>query len=408
MSMNKTGSEFPDFWIACSGGVDSVVAARLFHTLGKKIGLLHCNFSLRGAESDEDEIFVRELAAELQIPIRVERFDTDRFRKEHKLNTQLAARELRYKWFQKINTLTGSLIVLGHHKDDQIETILLQLRRGAKVNGLAGMPVLRDFFLRPLLKFSKQEILAIAEKNNWKWREDSSNVKNDYKRNLYRNKLIPLLKKSEIDVRELDDLSEKFRSLRKYLEHLPLHEKYSTGNGFEISVEEWEFLPLWVKNELLRKIGFDDCSVKHLNDLGKGKKGSKLGLKGKSVWREESSLYFELIPFVNNDYVIETIPRDEVFFGSASIYIDGDKISGEIIVRPWKKGDRFTPLGMKGSKLVSDYLTDVKLKANKKDKWPVVTDGEKILGIPGFVPDDNFKITDGSTKIIRISPKTEC
>ena len=200
--------------IACSGGVDSVVLASILHELQYTIGLAHCNFSLRGKESDGDEAFVMNLAGKLDIPIFSETFDTKAYAKEHKLSTQVAARELRYTWFEQL--LQGfkyDYVLTGHHLDDDLETFLINLSRGTGLKGLTGIPDVNNTIVRPLLIFGSEEIVSYAKKNNLYWREDSSNKSVDYLRNKLRIETIPKYKEAA------PGLLQSFQNSRSLLEN---------------------------------------------------------------------------------------------------------------------------------------------------------------------------------------------
>jgi len=178
--------------VACSGGVDSVVLADLLKKMNFTIALAHCNFSLRGSESDEDETFVIDLADKYSIPIFTETFETERFASEHKMSIQMAARELRYQWFEEIaNDFKFDYVLTGHHADDDLETFFINLSRGTGLRGLTGIPEVNDQIIRPLKPFSRNEILEYAKKEKLYWREDSSNRKTDYLRNKIRLEVLP-------------------------------------------------------------------------------------------------------------------------------------------------------------------------------------------------------------------------
>jgi tRNA(Ile)-lysidine synthase len=181
--------------LAVSGGLDSMVLMHLFQELNYSIGIAHCNFQLRGKESDADENFVKLQAEKFQIPIFSTRFETEKFANTNKLSIQLAARKLRYDWFyQLLEEENYDYLLTAHHLDDQLETFLINLSRGTGIEGLTGIPATNDKIMRPLLPFSREEILAFAEENSLSWREDSSNASTKYLRNKIRHEVIPILK----------------------------------------------------------------------------------------------------------------------------------------------------------------------------------------------------------------------
>ena len=183
--------------IAISGGLDSVILTHLCHKLKLNISLAHCNFNLRGKESDGDEAFVLELAENLDLEVFIEHFSTEEFAKQHKLSTQMAARELRYNWFSELaESLEFDYILTAHHADDNLETFLINLTRGTGLSGLTGIPEVNDAIVRPLLPFSREELETYVKANHLKWREDSSNASDAYLRNKLRHHVIPVLKET--------------------------------------------------------------------------------------------------------------------------------------------------------------------------------------------------------------------
>lgn len=391
-----------EFWIACSGGLDSVFLVHLFFSLNKKIGILHCNFKLRGEESDGDELFVKNLADKLEIPIQVNVLDVNAYKKTNQSNTQLAARELRYKWFDEVKAATLGKIVLGHHKDDQRETFFLQLVRGASVNGLAAMPYERSGYIRPLLGYTKEEIKAICLKNNWKWREDSSNQQDAYTRNDLRLNLLPKLVENGLNLQIVDELITAYQLLLKHIEN----NKIRFGKGdFQISLREWKELPIFFQNSLLEDIGFGKNNIDLVNQIVDSNKGAYALRNTIELWNEGDFLLFKkpttrkLIPELS---VINNAPN-EVDYSSNDLFIDADKVRGTIYLRSWKDGDEFSPLGLKGKKKISDYLRDKKVPSSQKKLQLVVCDDDGIIGVIGFVPSNRVKISTSSKQIFRLS-----
>ncbi|NNK40221.1 MAG: tRNA lysidine(34) synthetase TilS, partial [Winogradskyella sp.] len=199
--------------VTVSGGIDSVVLAHLCSKLGLNYAIAHCNFGLRNGESDEDEDFVISLAEDLNVEVFIENFDTQDYADTHKLSIQMAARELRYNWFQELaNHLKFDYILTAHNADDNLETFLINFTRGTGLNGLTGIPAINDNVARPLLNFSRAHITAFAEKERIKWREDSSNSTTKYLRNKLRHEVIPVLK--EINPQLLDSLKNTLTNLQ--------------------------------------------------------------------------------------------------------------------------------------------------------------------------------------------------
>lgn len=377
------------YWVACSGGVDSVVLAHLMKLSGKTFGLLHCNFQLRGEDAQEDEDFVKRLGGELGCEVRVSVFNTQAYMERHRVNVELAARELRYTWFRKIIQEENGVVLLAHHYDDQIETFFLQLRRGGKVRGLAGMPLFKEGFLRPLLKHTKAEIKTIAIQNEWAWREDKTNKSSVYRRNFYRNELLPFLTKNNFPIDEVFALVLDFQQLLGYFNSLKIPQS--------LSKDEWMDAPEWWQNFILYAHELGNYPPREISKLLEGQKGTYISSENATVWNEGDRLVFlknarkvaeyELI--INE--IIDEIPD---FTDVHKIYIDGDKVAPPLLVRKWKAGDKFKPVGMNGAKAVGKFLRDRKVPAHQKKNVLVVEDKQKqIVGIFGFGCGETYRIS---------------
>lgn len=402
MENNQEKYNEVEFWIACSGGLDSVFLVHLFFSLNKKIGILHCNFKLRDAESDGDELFVRELADTLNIPIQVRSFDVNTYKKSSKTNTQLAARELRYAWFAEIKVTGKSRIVLGHHRDDQRETFFLQLIRGASVNGLAAMPCERNGYIRPLLGHAKEELRAICLKNDWKWREDSSNQQDNYARNDLRLNLLPKLVTSGLNLQLIDELIECYQHLLNYLEKNKLT---SEKGDFHITLDKWRNLPTLYKNALLEDVGFGKNNIDLVEQIVYSNKGAFATRNAIELWNEGGFLRFIQSSASRLTPKLSVIPvqHHEIDFSSDDLFVDADKIAGSIYCRYWKAGDEFSPLGLQGSKKVSDFLKDKKVPSSEKKYQIIAFDDQGIIGVIGFLPSNRVKISSVTKHFFRLS-----
>lgn len=391
------------YWIACSGGVDSVVLTHLLFELKKPIGLLHCNFQLRGKDSEGDELFVRELAKELSIPIQVKHFDVKGHIDRFGGNTQLFARELRYNWFDKIIAKSKAFVCLGHHQNDQIETFFLQLRRGAKVNGLSCMLRKHNNYLRPLLDHSKEELIEIAQRNNWNWREDRSNERNDYKRNLYRNELLPLVS-NYVDLAALTlPLIDNYQYLNAVLGGLSLTTENKYG-AHEVSIAHWRLWPRIVKRSVIQHNRLGKYSVEEIDRLVKGESGASIEGENASVGK-----YGEQLVFIQNglkkwSFSLEETSSIETLPGNKEI-VDLDKIKDNYKIRYWTDSDRIQPLGMKGSKTIHKYLKDRGVPTYFRSMIQVVVDGsDQVIMIPGIGIDDRFKVTQKTVSFLVCLP----
>ena len=414
--------------IACSGGVDSVVLTSLLHGLEYTIGLAHCNFSLRGKESNGDEDFVMDLAGKLDIPVFSETFDTKAYSKEHKLSTQVAARELRYTWFEELLAdFKFDYVLTGHHTDDDVETFLINLSRGTGLRGLTGIPVVNNKIVRPLLCFGREEIVNYAKNSKLYWREDSSNSELDYLRNKLRAETIPKYKEAA------SGLLQSFQKTRKHLENSQnLVEDYMVlvsnlvisefSDGYQINIQKLQELPNTpaLIYELLSPYGFTDFSA--LLDLLTAQSGKQVFSSSFRLLKDRNSLLLTENPkkeaekkeiselfIAENEIKIEKPIR--LGFKSikkignitnTTVYVDKDKIQYPLHLRKWREGDVFQPLGMKGKKKLSKFFKDEKLSLVAKEKIWVLCSGNEIVWIVNFRMSERFKVQTTTKEILKI------
>lgn len=396
-----------DFWIACSGGVDSVVLVRLFKALNKNFGILHCNFKLRGNDSDKDENFVRDLADEIDVPIKVKVFDVKQYIEGNGGNTQLAARDLRYQWFEDVKSKSNARIVLGHHKDDQVETFLLQLKRGGKLKGLSSMIIYNKGYFRPLLKYTKEEVYDLAIRNGWYWTEDLSNKESDYQRNYYRNELIPNFKDENALKAQVIDLVEDFQVLLIFVEQYLVHQ-FDFSKDVKVSFDLWDSWPYWFKHLFISKSGISPLSVREVDRLRATEKGKYLKNDNICIWNEGDTFYIgsENKPLTSSDYEVKLISVEDVEYREGEVFLDKGKVHGQVSLRLLRRGDTFQPLGMKGKKKVSKFLKDRKVLSSQKKSYSVIVDEtNRVLGIAGMCPDECFKVDENTKRVYRIKKK---
>jgi tRNA(Ile)-lysidine synthase len=414
--------------VACSGGVDSVALASLLHELKYTIGLAHCNFSLRGKESDGDEAFVLDLAGKLEVPVFSETFDTKAYAKEHKLSTQVAARELRYTWFSELLAdFKFDYVLTGHHTDDDLETFLINLSRGTGLRGLTGIPIVNNEIVRPLLCFGRQEIVNYAKKSNLYWREDGSNSEVDYLRNKLRIETIPKYKEAA------PGLLQSFQKSRKHLENSQnLVDDYMVlisnlvisefSDGYQINIQKLQELPNTpaLIYELLSPFGFTDFSA--LLDLLTAQSGKQVFSSSHRLLKDRNSLLLtekpeklaekdevsELYISENEDKIDRPISlefKSTKKIGditTSAVYVDKDKIQYPLHLRRWREGDVFQPLGMKGKKKLSKFFKDEKLSLVAKEKIWVLCSGDEIVWIVNYRMSDPFKVQASTKEILKI------
>lgn len=411
--------------LAVSGGLDSIVLAYLFSETQWNFEIGHCNFSLRGKESDADAVFVEELAAKLNVKFHLQKFDTNAFAKAKKVSTQMAARELRYNWFEEVckeNQL--NYVVTAHHAKDDLETFLINISRGSGIEGLSGMESQGDFVLRPLLPFSREEIAKYAQENNIKWREDSSNNSDKYLRNHLRHHAIPALeeaapqflaqfKKSQQHLQESANLLEDYTAL--------LFSKIVTQSfkGYDLNITQLKATPNTkaVLYQLLKDFDFtawDD--IYELLDAQPGKyvisKNYRL-IKDREVLiltentKEEDAVYrFESTQHELNlpDLKLEKESvQDFKRPNTNEAYFDLNQLEFPLIIRKWKEGDAFFPFGMKGKKKLSKFFKDLKYSTIQKEAVWLLCSKNDIIWVIGERTDDRYKINSTTPNLVKFT-----
>ncbi len=417
--------------IAISGGIDSVVLTHLCKKTDLNIALAHCNFNLRDEESDKDEDFVLELAEQLDLEVFTQNFGTEDYAKKNKLSIQMAARELRYNWFQELaEQLMFDYILTAHHADDNLETFLINFTRGTGLNGLTGIPMINDNVIRPLLSFSRNDIESYAIENQIRWREDSSNSSRKYLRNKLRHEVVPILK--EINPQLLDSFQSTLYNLNDTAdiveESLKTVSKRALVNndGKSITYKVSEFKK--VKNpkaylfEMFKHYGFTEWNdVLNLLDAETGKYVTSYThrlIKHRELLVLTSLEQNEYEPVSLNALEVQSgkvkTPFGILFFDEADalndnskncIYVDKEKLVFPLELRIWKSGDVFYPLGMKGKKKLSKYLKDEKLSLVEKEQIWVLTSDNDIVWVLGMRADNRFKVTDNTKQILKIEFK---
>lgn len=441
--LNKNLSFLKDkkLLIAISGGIDSVVLTHLIHSFNYDISLAHCNFSLRGKESNKDELFVKELGENLNIPTYTIQFETEKYAAETGLSTQMAARELRYNWFQKI-ALENNLdfVITAHHKDDILETILINLTRGTGLDGLTGIPEINENIVRPLLPFSTNQILIYATKNKLNWREDESNVSTKYVRNKIRHKVIPYLK--EINPSLLSTLSNTLENLKGSQQIVEdrikdISEKIISSHSNEIhfNIDELKKLsnPKVYLYQLLKDYNFTEWNdVADLLDAQSGKQiysETHRLLKDRAILILSKNTLLENLPifeipentskikhpiklkFKTIDIYFDENNDEHIAFKELirndinTISIDYDKIKFPLTIRKWQKGDYFYPIGLLGKKKLSKFFKDEKLSLIAKENIWLLCSNNDIVWVIGKRLDDRFKVTKTTSKILKIKSK---
>jgi len=427
---NHIGVRFPflenkKLFLAVSSGLDSMVLLHLFQQLEYEIAVLHCNFQLRGLESFGDQDFIRDYCEENNISFFTTQFDTEAFAKDYKLSTQIAARELRYSWFYELlETHKFDYILTAHHADDNLETFIINLSRGTGLEGLIGIPEQNDKIIRPLLPFSREEILKYAQKHNIEWREDSSNASNKYLRNKIRHDLVPVLK--EINPNFL----KAFQKTQSYLQEsnemvedasIMIYQQVAKEAGEEIHFDLNQLLKLpnyrSYLYQWLNEFGF--LAWNDIYDLVDGQSGKQVFAAEFRLLKNRDTLILSPISEddIAQEYLINENEEDVNFplklkicrvdditiDSNKAIFVDAEKIKFPLILRKWKEGDSFLPFGMNGkSKKVSKLFKDEKLSLIEKENTWLLCSNDQIVWIVGIRQDERFKIEKSSNKILKI------
>ena len=412
--------------VAISGGVDSVVLTHLCKEANLDFALAHCNFSLRGNESDADESFVLELAEDLDVEVFIQNFDTESFAKNEKLSIQLAARQLRYDWFFELSEqLDFDYILTAHHADDNLETFLINLSRGTGLEGLKGIPEVNETIVRPLLSFSREDIEDYAKTNHLKWREDSSNASTKYLRNKLRHDVIPVLKDINPDVltnfqNTLSHLNDSSAIVEDAVDSF-LNKAIVTIDDNQISYKISEFEALNNSKaylfEIFKDYGFTQW--KDIENLLTAQSGKLVFSKTHQLLKDRDCLILsEISSEENNETVTILEDQNEIKLPNgilciesveeigetdkSTIYIDKKTLKYPLTVRHWEKGDYFYPLGMQGKKKLSKFFKDEKLSLLDKQKTLLLCSGHQVVWVINHRADNRFKITKQTQDILKI------
>ena len=421
--------------VGLSGGADSVALLSVLSKLGYNCIALHCNFHLRGDESMRDEDFARKTAEKLNVPFVKIDFDTVEFAKEKHLSIEMAARELRYEWFEaQRKELKAQAIAVAHHRDDNAETLLLNIVRGSGIRGMRGMLPKNNNIIRPLLSCSREEILQWLKKESLDYITDSSNLSDEYARNFIRLNIMPMLEKINPAAKQ---------NIARTAENLSAAEALYMNVVEEVREKAWDKYRLRLDTniimkypayetiifELLQPFGFSrivcsnicSCLEKEPGKCFKSKNWTLVTASGylqlnenKDESEAETIYPVNLEPEkgiaainapINLEFSIETvesIANFEIVKDKSIAYFDLDKIGSELNIRHWNHGDWFVPFGMKGKKKLSDYFSDKKLNRIQKENIWLLVSGEDILWIIGERADNRFRITEKTRNILTV------
>jgi len=413
--------------LAVSGGIDSMVMAHLILQTGIGAGIAHCNFMLRGIESDKDEEMVRLFAESNKLPFHFERFSTKYYASENKISVQMAARELRYKWFEEIRAKHGyDNIAIAHNLNDNIETMLINLTRGTGLTGLSGIKPSAGSIIRPLMFATREEIADFAAHNNVNYREDKSNADTKYTRNTIRHLVIPVLKEINPSLEKtLGETAERFSGIdyvmNEYLNRISESVSRAEGDSiyFRLSLLREHMSKKAVIFELFNQYGINNVMLNDLYAVISGRTGGRIETASHRIIRNRDELIvtklergqklhyqvndtvrFTDVPFIDSAEICNSDEKFIIASDQHTACIDADKLKFPLLIRGWKEGDYFYPLGMKHKKKLSDYFTDKKYSAIDKENAFLLESDGKIVWIIGERLDDRFRVTEDTGKVL--------
>lgn len=420
--------------LAVSGGVDSVVMCELFHRSGFHFGIIHCNFKLRGEESEEDENFVNALAKKHNVPFYCKSFNTSKLADKSGISIQMAARKLRYEWFEEIREKEQyKAVAVAQHKDDEIETLLINLVRGTGIAGLHGISSNQHHIIRPLLFSNRTQIEAFSIKHQLKFREDSSNLETKYIRNKIRHKIIPVLKEINPhleetiakDIERIRDAEQIFKTaIRERKKEILIFE----NNRILFPIDKLKQLnPIKTYLfEFLQEYHFNAVVINEIIEALDGISGKQFFSPTHRILKDREHLILTEIKETPDGIGYITEKQESLDFpirlhfskelvnpdfkipaSTETVFLDDALLSFPLMLRKWKEGDVFVPLGMKTKKKLSDFFIDNKLSiADKENTWVLVSDGN-IIWVIGHRIDDRYKITERTKKVYIVTCRKE-
>lgn len=416
--------------VGLSGGPDSMVLIHLLMQLGYNCIAAHCNFHLRGKDSDKDAAFVSKWCNENNIPLFTIDFDTEEYAATNKISIEMAARELRYNWFEKLRLEQNADVVgIAHHQDDSVETILINLIRGTGIKGLTGIPIVNKHIVRPLLQVSRRQIMEYLSSNKVPYVIDHTNEEEMYTRNIIRLKVLPTLKKLNPSVKNSiittsNNLKEAEKIYNGYINQAI--EEVLNNNLIDIAKLKETYSPQSVLFEILSPIGFTSSVIEDISNNLDSIPGKMYHADGFRLLKDRDYLIIsdiELGELQNKDkeYLIyadstdknlpfsltvhkgEYTPEFEIKRNKAILHCDIDKLAFPLTLRRWKEGDWFVPFGMKGKKKLSDFFSDNKFSIfQKEETWVLLSDND-VVWIVNHRADNRFRITEATNTVYTLS-----
>lgn len=408
--------------LAVSGGIDSMVMLDIFLKAGFSIAVAHCNFQLRGKDADEDEQLVKDVCGNT-IPFFSKRFDTGSYAEANKLSIQMAARQLRYDFFESLmNENRFQFTATAHQLNDSIETTLLNFVKGSGIEGLAGIPIKINRIIRPLLFATRQMISDYAKENQIRWREDTSNASDDYQRNFLRNKIIPSLREINPALEEtFRNTNERLQAAASWTKNLAADFLNYDDSG-RIVIHKKELNEATSSEVLLWEIVKDfDFNYEQCKEIIETHQPGKIFYSPGHVLTIDRETYIiqarqpeniflqsEIHPKqvvtknFNGSLFIQEIKKEDFSLNRSQhlAQVDADKIEFPLVWRLWKPGDSFMPLGMSNHKKLSDFFIDMKISLPDKEKITVVESSGQIVWVVGFRIHEAFKVTEHTKRVL--------
>ncbi len=422
--------------VAVSGGIDSVALTHLLHTAGYRFSMVHCNFGLRGEESEADEVFVQQLAAKYGVALFHKYLNVSYIAQKEQQSIQLAARTMRYHWFDLLlKQYHYQYVLTAHHQNDTLETVLYNLTKGTGIAGLHGIKPQQGNLVRPLLFATKQEIQDYVKQHQLTWREDSSNQSSKYSRNLIRNEVVPLLKRINPNLEQtMQNTIERIAAVERIFEaeiqKLRLRvlrggENPQTPVYIDLSLLKTENELVVKLYELLKSYHFNYVQTQQLIDTLYKPAGRSF--ESSTHWLVKDRNQLVITPKIERDTTVLQLsedtqyavnpyfalhtkqfaynPAEELNKQAAVAWLDKSKLTFPLVARLWQEGDKFQPLGMRGMKKISDFLTDKKIPLNLKSTIWVLCSGEQIVWVIGHRIDDRCKVTEKTQTIYQVALK---
>lgn len=405
--------------VALSGGRDSVALLSVLRNLNYEVIALHCNFHLRNQESDRDELFVRQLCNHLDVPLTIRHFDTISYSRTKGISVEMAARELRYQWFENMRLrLKAQAVAVAHHQDDQAETLLLNITRGTGLRGMCGMKSKNGYIVRPLLCVGRQQIEQYISDNHLQYVDDFTNKDTAYKRNNIRHNIIPLLQTVNPNIiQTLNQEAVIFQNTCLLLDYFVKQQKElictNTDNCLTINLDKLKLHPMAQEllYEFIRDYGFNGSQTQLIFSNLDSQSGKRYFSADYQLIKDRN----EIIVYLKDKQIIE--PQLEIKqrpkavkekFPSAkadTAFFDSKILSRNLTLRHWQEGDTFHPLGMNGSRKLSDFFTDMKVSLKRKHELWLLMSGDDIAWIVGERIDNRFKVTKQTTEVVEITIK---